>query len=258
MLPYFEVHDRGRGPYLLLLHGMLSSRAQWRLNIDALAEVARPVVVEVLGHGRSPAPDDPEPYRMDAYIAGFEAIRRELDADRVVVCGQSFGAGITIRYALRYPERVMGLVFTNSNSALAPKSPETEARREQRARAIEEGGRAALEAERIHPRHGRHLPEAVRRELLADAELLSPAGVAKCIRVTGPDLSVVDDLGALRVPAMLINGYREQRFQPLRDRAAAALPGGRVVDLDGGHGVNIHAADAFNATVAGFIAQLAA
>ena len=64
-LPHYEVHP-GRGPHLLLVHGMLSSRAQWLPNLAALAAVCRPVTLELWGHGRSPAPADPAAYHPDA------------------------------------------------------------------------------------------------------------------------------------------------------------------------------------------------
>src|SRR2546427_30665 len=47
---YYDVHD-GTGPYMLMVHGFLSSRAQWGPNLTALARVARPVVLELCGHG---------------------------------------------------------------------------------------------------------------------------------------------------------------------------------------------------------------
>ena len=52
MLPYWEVHDLGQGPYMLMVHGFLSSRAQWRINLPALGAFCRPVLLELLGHGR--------------------------------------------------------------------------------------------------------------------------------------------------------------------------------------------------------------
>ena len=45
--PSFEVHDRGDKPYLMLLHGVMSSRAQWMDNVEALKAVCNPVVVDV-------------------------------------------------------------------------------------------------------------------------------------------------------------------------------------------------------------------
>ena len=102
---YYEVHE-GDGPYLLLVHGLLSSRAQWRPNLRALQRVSRPVVVELLGHGRSPAPHGPDAYRPDAYSRAFEELREALGAERWLVCGQSLGAALTFRYALSHPERL--------------------------------------------------------------------------------------------------------------------------------------------------------
>lgn len=93
---HVEVEPEGRGPPLLLVHGFLSSCAQWRPNLAALKQYVRPVIVELWGHGRSPAPEDPEAYRVTSYIDAFEAIRRDLGVDRWLVCGQSFGAGLTI------------------------------------------------------------------------------------------------------------------------------------------------------------------
>jgi len=65
----------GRGPCLLLIHGFLSSRAQWRPNIDSLGAVCRPVVMELYGHGRSPAPKDVGCYRTERYAAAIDRIR---------------------------------------------------------------------------------------------------------------------------------------------------------------------------------------
>ena len=43
----------------------------------------------------------------------------------------------------------------------------------------------------------------------------------------------------------------------MRDEAARRLPGLEIVDLDGGHSVNMEAADGFNAAVRDFVANLA-
>lgn len=257
-LPYFEVHDAGQGPHVMFLHGFLSSRAQWRPNHAGLTSFCRPVLVELLGHGRSPAPTDPQAYTVGSYLASFEQIRRQVGAERWFVCGQSFGAGLVVQYALRHPGRIPGLVFTNSLSAMTPKgNPDREAQQQQRVDAIKAGGREGLESIRIHPRHAKRLPEDAKRELVADAAQISLEGVIHSWQTTSPQLSIVDVLGQLPMPALLVNGLWEKRFQPMRDEAARRLPGLEIVDLDGGHSVNMEAADGFNAAVRGFLAGLA-
>lgn len=248
-----EIHGDGAKPHLLLVHGLLSSRAQWRPNLEALAAVSTPVVVELLGHGRSSSPATPEAYSVAAYVRRFEALRERLGAARWFVCGQSFGAGLTIRYALEHPERVLGQVFTNTMSGLSPAARERLPERLARVDAVARGGREALRAFPFHPRPSKRLPPEIWEDLVADAELLSPPAVAQALRTTTPELSVADDLGRISVPTLLVNGTRETAFQPLRDLAAREIPGLTIVDLPGGHSVNLDQADAFNAAVAAFI-----
>ena len=248
-----EIHGDGGKPYLLLVHGLLSSRAQWRPNLRALSAVSTPVVVELLGHGRSSSPAAAEAYSVAAYVRRFEALRERLGVDGWFICGQSFGAGLTIRYALEHPGRVVGQVFTNTMSGLSPAARERLPERMARFDAVARGGREALKALPFHPRPSKRLPPEIWEDLVADADLLSPPAVAEALRTTSPELSVAADLDRISVPTLLVNGTRETAFQPLRDLAARAIPGLAIVDLDGGHSVNLDQAEAFNAAVVSFI-----
>jgi len=248
-----EIHGDGAKPCLLLVHGLLSSRAQWRPNLEALSAVSTPVVVELLGHGRSPSPTAPEAYSVAAYVRRFEALRERLGLERWFVCGQSFGAGLTIRYALEHPGRIVGQVFTNTMSGLSPAARERLPERMARFEAVAQGGRAALKALPFHPRPSKRLPPEIWEDLVADADLLSPPAVAEALRTTSPQLSVAADLDRISVPTLLVNGTRETAFQPLRDLAARTIPRVAIVDLDGGHSVNLDQAGAFNDAVAAFV-----
>lgn len=254
----YDVHE-GRGPYLLLVHGMLASRAQWQLNLADLARIARPVVVELYGHGRSPSPTDPARYHPEAYVEGFERIREALGVERWLICGQSLGAALTLRYALDCPERVAAQVFTNSNSALAEPEwgPIVRKALGEHLKQLESQGRAALDASPVHPRRSRRLPAAVRDALVADCELHDPRGVGLTGVETVPDSSVRTLIGENRVPSLLVVGERETRFLPHRDYAREHMPHLRIECTDAGHAVNIEAAKAFNGAVTAFFSEFA-
>lgn len=259
MMPYYEVHDGGRGPYMLMVHGFLSSRVQWKVNLPALKTVARPVLIELLSHGRSPVPEDPADYAVASYIRAFETIRQKLGAERWIVCGQSFGAGLATQYTLEHLDRALGLIITNSISAFTPKGdPEREAAQKERAATIQAGGRKALEELRIHPRHAKRFPDDIKAEMVADAERIAPEGILRSISLTSPSLSIADRLHEISVPTLLVNGTWEKRFQPMRDRAAKLIPGVTVVDLPAGHSVNIEAAEGFDTAVIEFVGRLPA
>jgi pimeloyl-ACP methyl ester carboxylesterase len=249
-----DVHA-GNGPFLLLVHGFLSGRSQWRPNLEALSRVCRPVVVELWGHGRSPSPDDAALYHPDAYVEGFEELREELGAARWFICGQSLGGALTLRYSLTHPERLMAQIFTNSNAGLAD-AEWIAARRTsalQQAEAIERKGRDALEELPVHPIRARRLPAEAQAALLEDAALHDPRGIARTLRYTTPHTPVADRVREIRVPTLLVCGERERRFAPLREFAEREIPGLKVVGAEAGHAVNIEAADAFNRAAVDFI-----
>jgi pimeloyl-ACP methyl ester carboxylesterase len=252
--PHVEIHGEPSLPPLLLVHGFLSSRAQWRANLDGLKEFCRPVIVELWGHGRSPTPEDAAPYEVGSYIAVFETIRRRLNADRWWLCGQSFGAGLTLRYALIHPDRVAGQIFTNSVSGLSERrgSPEQV---EAYAQTIERGGQSALEALAYHPRHAKRFAPEIKSEMLEDAAHVSSKAIANAMRYTVPGLSVLDDFGRTCVPTLLVNGLWDKAFQPLRARAAELLPALHVADLEGGHSINAEAPELFNEEVRQFLGR---
>ena len=252
---YYQVHA-GTGPYLLLVHGFLSSQAQWMLNLAALSQVTRPVVVELWGHGRSPSPAESAWYYPDTYIGSFERLRQRLGVERWLVCGQSFGAALTIRYALRYPHRVMAQIFTNSSSALADAewAATRRASAMQQAASIEREGIAALEKIPVHPLHARRLPSEVRDALVQDARLHHPYGIAQMLRYATPNVPIRDRVKDNQVPTLLVCGEREKRFSTRRAFVEQAMPHLQVIGTPAGHAVNIEAAAAFNDAVLDFIA----
>jgi len=254
-LLYYETHGEC-GPYLLLVHGFLSSRAHWLLNLEGLSTFCRPVVIELLGHARSPSPDDAAAYSPDCYVQEFEAIREALRAERWLVCGQSLGAALTLRYALDHPDRVTAQVFTNSNSALASSDW---ARRvmpvmEAQARQLERDARAALDNHPFRPTRSRRLPAEAKEALIADYELHNPLGIARTARHTIPYSSVRDRIAGTNVPTLLIAGDREEGFREQARFAEQAIPGIAVAHLNTGHAVNIEDAAGFNDAARGFFA----
>ena len=89
--------------------------------------------------------------------------------------------------------------------------------------------------------------------MLADAARLSPKGIANATRYTRPELSVLGQFERTLVPTLIVNGLRENGFQPLLEGIKLLLQSLKVVDLDGGHSINIEAASSFNEVVKRFI-----
>jgi 2-succinyl-6-hydroxy-2,4-cyclohexadiene-1-carboxylate synthase len=254
-LLHYDVHG-SRGPYLLMVHGMLASRAQWLDNIPALTKYCRPVVVELLGHGRSPSPEDTALYAPARYITQFETLREALGAERWLVCGASLGGALTLRYALDCPERVTAHVFTNSMSALAPEEwrksvlPLMQAQ----AQRLEQDGRAVIERHPLNPARAKRIPAPVRDALAADSKLHDPLGVARTGLYTVPESSSRSRVAENVVPTLLVVGEKEERFAEQRRFAAGHLPHLQTAAFDAGHAVNAEVPAEFNRVVGEFLA----
>lgn len=242
-------------PALLLVHGLLSSRNHWLPNLARLRQAFRLVRVDLPGHGLSPAPEGPAALHPDRLVLALEDLRRRCGLQDWALCGQSFGAGLTLRYALHLPERVLLHVFTNATVAVSDWPPDTVlAGWEARLQRLRSGAPGALLQERIHPLHARRYPDALRRQLAADAATMKPQDYLRLIEQGLAHLALGSDLPRIRAPGLLVNGLHEKRFQPLRAALPAAWPALRIVDLPGGHSINIENPEGFDQAVLDFAA----
>jgi len=249
---YYETWGNS-GPYLLLVHGFLTSRAQWMPNLEALKHFCRPVIVELFGHGRSPSPVDTEMYSPVSYVAEFEKIRQQLRIEKWFICGQSLGAALTFRYVLTHPERVLGHIFTNSRSALNDESFAEGTK--MLVAALKKEGRKIIEQLPLHPGKTKRIPEEIKEVLIKDIEMIDLEGFAKTSRYTTVPGSVRDIVHRNTVPTLLIAGKYDKQFQRFMKEAPDLVPNLEMIVVEAGHAVNIGAAAEFNAAVEKFIVK---
>ena len=244
------------GNWLLLVHGLMASRNNWRPNVARLSAAFNLAIVDLPAHGKSPAPADPAAWTPDAMVAELDAIRAGLGVDRWCVCGQSFGAGLTIRHALTHPHRVIAQVFTNARTVFRDESdPAEQAARAARAAAIRADGIEALRRERFHPRFAHRFPPDLRAQLSADADAMDLTGYARILDTTLPQATLRHRVRDCTVPSLLVNGRHERQFQPVRAELGDLWPALEIADIDGGHAVNIENPDGFDAAVLAFLSR---
>lgn len=250
------VHD-GDGPPALIVHGALASRSYWADNLQALARVCQPVVVELWGHGRSPSPRDPDRYEWEAYVEEFERLRGELGVDRWHTIGQSLGGGLILRYGLAHPDRILSQVVTNSSSGFS--SPDTWAAKRASARpgfldGIRNEGMESVRDHPINPGRSRRISAPTRALLAAEFDEHDPVGIATGMAITSNRVPLGDQLEAVSRPTLLTVGVDEERFLPLVAEARR-IPGLEVVELAAAHAVNAQDPAGWNAAVVEFLSR---
>jgi pimeloyl-ACP methyl ester carboxylesterase len=111
----------GKGPALLLIHGIGDSSDTWRPVLDQLARHHTIVAPDLLGHGRSEKPR--ADYSVAAYANGMRDLLSVLEIDRATVIGHSLGGGVAGQFAYQFPERCERLVLVGSGGVGRSVSP---------------------------------------------------------------------------------------------------------------------------------------
>ena len=109
-LAYTEYGDGSR--IVVLLHGLLLSQRMHEPLAKALAARGnRVLTLDLLGHGGSERPLDPQCYSMTFFGEQVIALLDHLEIDEAVVLGTSLGANTAIEAAALAPDRLRGMVI---------------------------------------------------------------------------------------------------------------------------------------------------
>ncbi len=99
----------GRGPAVVLVHGLGGFARSWRHNIPALASRATVYALDLPGFGRSAKPR--AGYRLPYFARALHGFMEALGLSQASLVGHSLGGAVCITYALTHPARVERLAL---------------------------------------------------------------------------------------------------------------------------------------------------
>ncbi len=227
----------------LLTHGFGASRAMWAPNVDALSAERQVLTWDLPGHGAAAASGELSHERC---VADMLALLDVLGTGRAVIGGMSLGGYLSLLLCARHPERVAALVLVDTG----PGFRDDAARQGwnswvgQLADDLQARGLAAL----------RPSPEtAAARHAGGGAGL---AAAARAI-LRQRDGEVLESLGAIAAPTLIVVGARDERFLAAADVMARRIPGAhKLVIEDAGHAANLDQPTVFNREVCAFMEEL--
>lgn len=249
-----HVGSAGEGPDVVLLHGFTGSTESMRGVAAALAERFRTVSIDLVGHGRSDAPDDPAPYAMPRCARQVAGVLDALVARPAHLLGYSMGGRIALALCTAHPERVASALLVGASAGIADAAERAErAERDAAlaARIERDGVTAFVDAWMAQP-----LFESQRRRLSAEALAAARAqrldnrarGLANALRGMGAGVQepLHDRLPSLPMPVCLVAGEDDARFRAIAADLAGRLAAARVeVIPNAGHAAHLENPDAF-------------
>jgi pimeloyl-ACP methyl ester carboxylesterase len=108
--------EAGSGDPVVLIHGSgpgVTSYANWRLVLPALAEEFRAIAPDMVGFGFTDRPSDVK-YGLQTWADQVVGLMDSLNLGRANLIGNSFGGAIALRVAAQHPDRVGKMVLMGS------------------------------------------------------------------------------------------------------------------------------------------------
>ncbi len=268
-----DVHDKHRGdgkPVIILLHGYGASTFSWRSVMKPLAEYGKVIAYDrpAFGLTERPLPGDwqgDSPYSLDSQTSLLVALMDEMKIKKAVLVGNSAGGTVALNAALKYPDRVQGLVLVDAAiyvdkqkpywQQLIMKLPQFRRLGPYLIRSIEKKGEDLV-------RSAWHDPDKVTPEILEGyRKPLQAINWDKALweyTIVSGGANLQKRLGAVSVPVLVISGDDDQII-PLDDslRLAQSIPGARAkVMYACGHMPQEECPDQFMTALGDFINQV--
>lgn len=252
---------------VVLLHGFTGSAPAMDLLTEPLASrlAARIICPDLVGHGRSEAPDDLDLYRVEAMAGQIAGLADALDCETFHLVGYSMGGRVALRLGCTASQRLRSLTLIGATAGIAD--------REQRRRRAQND---AARAERILADLEAFVDEWMSDPLFAGQAALgdvhlraaraqrlasNPQGLARSLMAggTGAMEPLHERLADCDTPTLLVVGAHDSKFCLLAEQLAAALPRAALAHIDGaGHAAHIEQPDATAAAISQFIASVEA
>jgi 3-oxoadipate enol-lactonase len=244
------------------LHGLLFDGRQWDAQREPLAALGRTIVFDGPGHGRSA---DPPEFTLEEHADALGHALDRLGVERAVLVGLSWGGMLSMRFALRHRERVAGLALVDTSA----EAERLALRLRYRAFAVfheKVGMPYSLYEREIAPKMFAPSTLRERPDLVARTGVtllgFSRRGIARAARAVVVDRgSVLERLGAIRVPALVVCGEHDRATSPEHSRRIAEALGGPVEHVsiaDAGHMTALERPDELNAALVPFVSGVLA
>ncbi len=249
---FYEDHNPGGHPVVLLIHGLGATSASWQLQTPALEGAGfRVVTPDLPGFGRSAFHP---PLSVPGMAASLAHLLQTLNAAPACVVGISMGGAVALQLAVDSPQLVQRLVLVNTFARIRPRGLSNWLSFASRLVLVHLTGlpaQARVISGRIFPKPGQ---EALRQGLYEEIVQADPRAYRAAIWALGR-FNLVPKLADLRIPTLIVTGRDDATILPSNQAQLLNIPGSRQAIIpDAGHGVTAEQPELFNRELLAFLA----
>jgi len=232
---------------IVFLHGFTGSAKTWEPIMEQLPGDCCCIAVDLLGHGNSDTPNDPNRYHMKEQLVDLHQLFISLKVTDFTLVGYSMGGRIALAYALAYPDQVTSLVLESASPGL--KTIEEQhvriAADDKLAERIEKDGlESFIDFWQDIPLFDsqKKLPELQLKNIRMERLQHSPEGLSNSLRGigTGRQPSYWSALEQLKLPVTLITGEYDHKFNKIAEEMKNSIENCEHIQVsDVGHAIHV-------------------
>jgi pimeloyl-ACP methyl ester carboxylesterase len=251
--------EQGKGPVVVFMHGFVMDHTMYAAQFEDLPDTYRCIAWDMRGHGRSECP--PGPWTLQDLVTDLIAFIEGMNARPCHLVGMSIGGMIAVRLAIQREDLVRSLVLVDTTADAEPEEVAAVYRGFQEQIVENDGIPDELATGTLPILYGPAFmeanPEALKFHVEREQDMPTTALVQGLEAIIGRD-SVVDRLGEIRVPTLVIHGEVDAAIPIAKgEELAAGIPGAELIRVpDAGHSTPLEAPDVVNEALAGFFARV--
>ena len=248
---------------VVFLHGFSGSSNDWQQVINMLPVSIQCCTIDLIGHGRSPSPEDVSLYSTNAVISQINSVFIKLKLQKVVLVGYSLGGRAALSFALKKPEIIKGLILESTTPGIIEESLRTERKNsdDKLAELIERDGiekftdywmsLPVFETQK-------KLPFEKLRQVRKDKLNNSSMGLANSLRGFGQGVMphLWNELTNIYFDVLLITGELDSKYTMLNSQMLSKIKNAEHKIISGaGHNIHLEKPEVFVSLLKDFIVK---
>lgn len=258
-----DVVGDANAPLCLFLHGIGGNRDNWAPQLQAVAPTMRAAAMDFRGYGDSQSGSVQS--TVDDYCDDILRVCNALGAEKLVLCGLSYGAWIATSFALRHPEKLRALVLSGGCTGMSEaEAAERNAFRDSRVVPLDAGQVPADFAPAVvDVLAGPGASDACRQGLFDSMAAISPETYRDAlVCFTNPPERF--DFSGLAMPVLMMTGEYDRLAPPEQIKSVAQRIAENAVGasvryetiINAGHVCNVEDPQQYNAVLLQFLQNL--